>query len=299
MSVIQGSSTLRTECIQRLRDDRQTNIRMAALLVTVVLHGLVFWWGMNSARLGASSPERIQAIRVFLQPLALPELAAVVRPHRALPPAASPALPPTPAVLPRVATPPSPPASPAISPTPVVAAPATPSNSEVAAVSLAPLPVAAPVVVPAPVAAVASAVTVSQPVAGESGASHPTTTVNASSGGGQAAGAAVANVAVAPGARGGAAGSGKELYLQALFTHIEAHKYYPPSARRRQLEGQVRVSFTIEPGGGVSNLKASEGHPQLEEAALQTVRSALPLPLPAGGVTLPFNLSYHMDFRLR
>lgn len=93
--------------------------------------------------------------------------------------------------------------------------------------------------------------------------------------------------------------AGKELYLRALFSHIEAHKFYPPPARRRQLEGQVRVAFTIDRAGGVSDLKVSEGHPQLEAAARQTVLSALPLPVPAAGVALPFNLAYNMDFRLR
>lgn len=247
---------------QRLRDDRQANIRLVALLITLLLHGLVFRWGMNSARFSAPSQEKMQAIRVFLQPLELPRLAAPPRPACAKSPrAAAPATTPPVAPVPREAAlaPPSVVSAPPPSPCPVVVpAPETVSSPAVA-VSLAPLPVA-------------------------------------SSGVGQVG---VANGAAVAVAGNGAAGTGKELYLRALFAHIEAHKFYPPSARRRQLEGQVRVSFTIDAGGGVSDLKVSEGHPQLEEAALQTVRSALPLPLPAGGVTLPFSLSYRMDFRLR
>lgn len=279
MNAFPSNPAGQADVLQRLRDDRQTNIRLVALLITLLLHGLVFWWGMNSARFSAPSQEKMQAIRVFLQPLELPRLAAPPRPacakapHGAAPAAAPPVVQPT---REAALAPPSVVSAPPPSPCPVVVtAPETVSSPAVATVSMAPLPVAASVAAPAtPLGA----------------------TANGSSGVGQIGVANTTSIAVAGN---GNAGTGKELYLRALFAHIEAHKFYPPSARRRQLEGQVRVSFTIDAGGGVSDLKVSEGHPQLEEAALQTVRSALPLPLPAGGVALPFSLSYHMDFRLR
>lgn len=284
LTVLSSNLAGRPEGFPRLRAARQAHIRLAALLVTLVLHGLLFWWGMNSARFSAPSQEKLQAIRVFLQPLELPELAAPARPPCAKPgPAASPAAAPPLVPLPREAALPGPPVAVA----PVEAAP-EPLVSPMVAVSLAPLPAAAAAAAPA------------APVANAGRAARETASVATaapvSSGDGP--------VGVAPGtetagASGGAAGTGKELYLRALFTHIEAHKFYPPSARRRQLEGQVRVSFTIDAAGGVSDLKVSEGHPQLAEAARQTVLGARPLPLPAAGVPLPFSLTYNMDFRLR
>lgn len=278
------------EVFSNLRAARRADIRLAALLVTLLLHGLVFWWGINSARFSAPSREKMQAIRVFLQPLELPRLAAPPRnpglkPPRAAGPAAAPPL----APVPREISPPTPPVASAPVPGPgpaVVNAPEAPPAPPVAT-SMAPLPVAAVGAVPTPL------------IGGADSPGSKTVPVAATafSGGGPAGvtGDAAAVAAVGN----GAAGTGKELYLQRLFTHIEAHKFYPPSARRRHLEGQVRVSFTIDAAGGVSDLKVAEGHPQLEEAALQTVRSALPLPLPGGGVPLPFSLSYRMDFRLR
>lgn len=290
MNAFSSNPAGQAEVFQRLRDDRQANIRLVALLITLLLHGLVFWWGMNSARFSAPSQEKMQAIRVFLQPLELPRVAAPPRPACAKPmPTASPTAAPPVMPLPRDAAlaPPSVVSAPPPSPCPVVTVPETVSSPAVV-VSMAPLPVAASVAAPAtPPDGAIGAGNKAAPVA---------TTTNGSSGIGQIGVANPTSVAVAGN---GNAGTAKELYLRALFAHIEAHKFYPPSARRRQLEGQVRVSFTIDAGGGVSDLKVSEGHPQLEEAALQTVRSALPLPLPAGGVTLPFSLSYHMDFRLR
>lgn len=287
------SQAWRPEWLQRLRADRGANIRLAALLVSLLLHGLVFWWGMNSARFGTPSQEKIQAIRVFLPPMELPELAAPPRPLAAkAPPAAKPAALPavvTPPMAAAAPTPPAPP-SPAASPTPVVAVSPAPLASPPVAISMAPLPVAAVSAgMASPPAAVTGGVTTSQ--------TGPTTGAAAGQVGPTGGGAATGAAAQVP--SGSPAGSGLELYKRRLFEHIDAHKIYPPTARRRQLQGQVKVAFTIEPGGGLSNLKVSEGHPQLEEAARQTVQCALPLPLPADGVELPFNFCYRMDFRLR
>lgn len=283
----------RPEWLQRLRAGRGANIRLAALLVSLLLHGLVFWWGMNSARFGTPSQEKIQAIRVFLQPMELPALAAPPRPlTNEAPPADKPAALPAAITPPRAAATPTPPASPspAASPAPVVAITPAPVPGLPVAVSLAPLPVAAaPDTLAGPPTAATGGMTTS-PAA-------PTTGAAAAQVGPIGSGAATGAAGQVTG--GSSTGSGLTLYKQRLFAHIDAHKIYPPSARRRQIEGQVRVSFTIEPGGALSDLKVTEGHPQLEAAARQTLQSALPLPLPANGVELPFNFSFRMDFRLR
>lgn len=270
---------------RRLRAERPNNIQRAALLVTLLLHGLLFWWGMNSAGFGTPPQGKIEVLRVFLQPMTFPELAAPSRQQRALPPTA------TPTVAPPLGSPlqtPTIPVASALSPTSTVVS-APEALSIQTAVSVAPLPVAAAAAVPAVPAATGDH-------SGSASAPVAVPGANAFPGPGPAGVPSVQGVATADG---GTVGGGKELYLRTLFAHIEAHKFYPAAARRRQLEGQVRISFTIGPAGGVSDLKVSEGHPQLEEAALQTLRSARPLPLPAGGVTLPFTLSYRMDFRLR
>jgi TonB family protein len=284
------NNDLPQEIISRPRGDRRANFRPAALLVSLVLHGLLFWWGLNSARFGTPSPEKIQAIRVFLQPMELPELAAPARPNYVAP-AAKASAPPAPVAPAPTAAPPSPALvpAPAASPAPVTAAPEAPGPM---ALSLAPLPVAA-----------VSAAEAGRPAAGAHGLAPgvPATTGNTGgtlSSSGQS-GSGVATSAPAPANGGTTAGSGLELYKRRLFEHIDAHKIYPPSARRRLLEGQVRVAFTIDAAGGLCDLQVSEGHPLLAEAARQTVQCALPLPLPAGEVELPFKFSFRMDFRLR
>lgn len=91
----------------------------------------------------------------------------------------------------------------------------------------------------------------------------------------------------------------RQQYLQLLFSHIEIHKYYPNSARRRRLEGEVLVSFTLLADGGINDLRVTDGPSLLQEAASQSVQQSLPLPIPQGGVALPLNIVFRMQFHLR
>ena len=70
---------------------------------------------------------------------------------------------------------------------------------------------------------------------------------------------------------------------------------YPAEAKRQKLRGQVRVSFVVSAGGGVSSIRvvSSSGSPILDRAALETVRRAAPFPsIPdgAGRSSWPFTV---------
>ncbi|HID49478.1 MAG TPA: energy transducer TonB [Chromatiales bacterium] len=90
----------------------------------------------------------------------------------------------------------------------------------------------------------------------------------------------------------------RDRYLAQLLAHIDEHKYYPRVARRRGLEGVIRVSFRLLPGGQVSRLRVDGANRILCEAARQTVRASLPLPLPPEGVSLPLSVRFGMQYRL-
>lgn len=57
---------------------------------------------------------------------------------------------------------------------------------------------------------------------------------------------------------------------------IQEHKYYPKAARKRGLEGDVSVRFTVSPNGLLSSIEmtGSNANSLLNEAALQAVKSA-------------------------
>jgi protein TonB len=93
----------------------------------------------------------------------------------------------------------------------------------------------------------------------------------------------------------------RSTYLASVFQAIEAHKRYPAMARRRRLEGRVRVSFRLHANGTVTDLGCTGGHTWLCRAATQAVVAAAPLPqLPKKLRTqAPLTLQFRMDYVLR
>jgi protein TonB len=69
-------------------------------------------------------------------------------------------------------------------------------------------------------------------------------------------------------------------YQQNLSTLVNRKKIYPQRAVRQRLEGTAYVSLTLAPDGNVANisLQKSSGHDILDQAALEMVRKASPLP---------------------
>lgn len=90
-----------------------------------------------------------------------------------------------------------------------------------------------------------------------------------------------------------AGGTDQERNLEILRRHLEAHKFYPASARRRGIEGDVKVGFGLDKRGraGEISILAGSGHAVLDQAALQTVVQAQPFPV-HGGV-----YSFRLRFR--
>jgi protein TonB len=90
-----------------------------------------------------------------------------------------------------------------------------------------------------------------------------------------------------------------ESYLARLLAHIDSHKFYPRSARRRGQEGDVHVTFYLLQDGGIRTLDISGGSRQLREAAERAVQDSLPLPLPPASIKLHEQVSFSMQFRLK
>ncbi len=79
----------------------------------------------------------------------------------------------------------------------------------------------------------------------------------------------------------------------AVRKHLEAFKYYPASARRRGIEGDVDVSFMLVHGGVAEKVKVlkGSGYAVLDRAALTTVARAQPFPVGDG------QFRFHLRFR--
>lgn len=66
--------------------------------------------------------------------------------------------------------------------------------------------------------------------------------------------------------------------------HLEQFKFYPMSARRRGIVGEVEVAFELNARGQANMLKilTASGYRVLDEAALEAVRRAVPFPVERG-----------------
>lgn len=90
----------------------------------------------------------------------------------------------------------------------------------------------------------------------------------------------------------------RQQYLYKLLSHIESFKFYPRAARRRALEGNVKISFMLSDDGYCEQLNIDGGHTALVKAARQALESAMPLPVPAKDIELPRQIEFVMVYSL-
>jgi periplasmic protein TonB len=169
-------------------------------------------------------------------------------------------------------------------PAPVVAATPEPA---------APAQTVAPTDVTSPVAGTNTAA-----VGGSSADGRTTTQPSATSGG--ASGGSGSRVALAPGG-GGEAGAEYGGYLAGIRRRIQESLQYPTSARRRGIKGTVNLEILIRADGAISSVSVagSSSHSELDEAAVEAVRSLAPQPFPAGLRPRPLRVKLPIVFDLQ
>jgi protein TonB len=255
---VSGEKTNRLPIIRpwQLWEGREAKIWLAALLVSLSIHGLLFRWHLTGPSATVSCKLKTRVTRISFRTLAPPRQQPPILARK------------TEAPVKPLVQPPRPHPRPALKPT------------------LKKIVRAEPDIRPEPLAKVEPVPPKTPPA--DKPPSEPSPPVPA---------AKITAELPAP-VDMQAMATARQLYIQELFASIEAHKFYPTVARRRRLEGQVQVSFTVQANGDVSDLHASDGQPLLEEAAKKTVQRSLPLPSPEGRVGMPLTISYHMDFRL-
>ena len=79
---------------------------------------------------------------------------------------------------------------------------------------------------------------------------------------------------------------------------IESNKFYPRSARRKTIEGRVRIVLTLGRDGRIEDLRLEGGHKLLRKAAKKAVERSLPLPDVPDALAFPLKIAFAMKYGL-
>jgi protein TonB len=90
----------------------------------------------------------------------------------------------------------------------------------------------------------------------------------------------------------------REQYLHKLLSHIESFKFYPRAARKRSLEGDVKISFLLRDDGRYEELSIDGSHTLLVKATRHALESAMPLPVPPKDIGLSTKIEFVMAYSL-
>jgi len=88
-------------------------------------------------------------------------------------------------------------------------------------------------------------------------------------------------------------------YLAKVMAHIERHKYYPPTARRRGIQGDVHIRFVLLADGSTRQVMVDGASSVLQKAAKKAVIRAIPMPRPPTGIHCPMHCEFAMRYALK
>ena len=90
----------------------------------------------------------------------------------------------------------------------------------------------------------------------------------------------------------------REQYFQKLLSHIESFKFYPRAARKRFIEGGVKIAFTLNDDGRYLQLEIIGERNVLVNATRIALEEAVPLPVPADDINLSRKIEFTMAYSL-
>ena len=90
----------------------------------------------------------------------------------------------------------------------------------------------------------------------------------------------------------------RQHYIDRIMQIIKAHKTYPYSARRRHMEDDIRVSFTVTADGYARDIRIHGQHSLLERSTHDAITSSQPFPAIPAALGATSRISFIMQYRL-
>ncbi|MBN2816204.1 MAG: energy transducer TonB [Campylobacterales bacterium] len=90
----------------------------------------------------------------------------------------------------------------------------------------------------------------------------------------------------------------KKSFTETLISKINANKSYPSTARRRAIEGDVKVRFEILADGSVDNIEITSGKSIFEKATREAIERSFPLEVQNTPYSFPETFSLTITYKL-
>jgi len=87
-------------------------------------------------------------------------------------------------------------------------------------------------------------------------------------------------------------------FWNALRRKIDSHKFYPRIAKKRGMEGIVKVKFTILANGNVGHITV-QGPKIFHNSAKNAVKSTFPISVKKAPITLPASINITLRYQMR
>jgi protein TonB len=91
----------------------------------------------------------------------------------------------------------------------------------------------------------------------------------------------------------------QEMFLATLTKKINSNKYYPKSARRRGIEGEVEVAFQVCSNGNVDNITVISGHKAFKRSAIEAILKSFPIEVENSLFDFPCHFNVTLAYTLK
>jgi len=93
--------------------------------------------------------------------------------------------------------------------------------------------------------------------------------------------------------------SEKRAFFSSLRSNIQRHLRYPTAARRRGMEGEVGIRFTLSSNGEINGISIQRGEGIFHNAAIAAVNAASGIDVPRNlADSLPIEIDLTLEFKL-
>jgi len=91
----------------------------------------------------------------------------------------------------------------------------------------------------------------------------------------------------------------EDQFINELLKQIENQKFYPKKARRKNIQGTVRVELKLDDNGNIVSVQLFDGHKILRKAAATAIKASAPFKAPPSSLAAPQSISFGVHYQFR